>query len=188
MGRRNRQIHVNMSVMPRPDSTSAAGGRDAVADYATDPDHLQTASQMEFGCLTSALSQHLMTLAQSRLIKSPRAASLAMRQFFWIADHWSLTRHERRSILSVSDSTLRRYKAGHFKRGLRLPVLVRVSLVFNIYEATRNLMASSERAHEWMHLPNSARGFDGRSALDLMSSGLDGIALVWRHLSAQIVE
>lgn len=137
---------------------------------------------------TTVTQAESLNLEQIKLIKAPHAASVAMRQFFRIADQWSLTRLERCRILSVSESTLRRYARSQFARGLRRPVVVRLSLVFNVYEATRTLMADPGRAHEWMRLPNQASAFEGRSALDLMLAGLDGSVVVWTYLSGQILE
>lgn len=129
-----------------------------------------------------------MTTDRIKLIKSSRAASVGMREFFRVANYWSLTRKEQQLLLNVSASTLRRYELGQFKRGLRKPILARVSLVLNIYEATRILMVNPARAHDWVQTPNQASGFDGRPALELMLSGFDGLVFVWRYLSSQRLE
>lgn len=129
-----------------------------------------------------------MTSGRIKLINSSRAASVGMREFFRVANYWSLTRKEQQLLLNVSASTLRRYELGQFRRGLRNPILARVSLVLNIYEATRILIANPARAHDWVQIPNQASGFDGRPALELMLNGFDGLVFVWRYLSSQRLE
>lgn len=122
------------------------------------------------------------------MIQTPRAARVAIRQFCRIADLWGLSRRERQQLLTVSAPTLRRYETGEFKRGLRPETLERLSLVFNIYEASRTLMPDVAIAHAWPRRDNEADGFHGRSAIDIMTDDPSGLKQVWTYLNSQILK
>lgn len=121
-------------------------------------------------------------------IQTPKAAQVAMRQFCRIADLWRLSKRERQQLLAVSASTLRRYELGVFQRGLRSQTLERMSLIFNIYEATKILMSDAVLAHAWPKRSNDAEGFHGRSAIAVMTEGPDGLKQVWVYLDSQVLK
>lgn len=122
------------------------------------------------------------------VIQTPNAARVAIRQFCRIADLWGLSKRERQQLLAVSASTLRRYESGAFKRGLRSQTLERLSLVFNIYEATRILMTDAAIAYAWPRRSNDTHGFLGHSAIDVMIENPDGLKRVWVYLDSQVLK
>jgi excisionase family DNA binding protein len=103
-------------------------------------------------------------------LHSRSTAAAVFRVFENIAAAWHLTTTERAKLLGISRSTLYRWRRGHIP-GLEDPTIFRFSYVFGIYKALRLLFPTDERSVEWIRAPNSAPGFNGRSALDCMLQG-----------------
>lgn len=101
-----------------------------------------------------------------------RAAAIALRQFFAIAQAWGLSVQEELDMLGVGRTTLYAWKKGEFKRGLEPVTLERLSYVFNIYQALHLLFSDAGRANAWIRRPNTAPGFGGRPAFERMTSRL----------------
>ena len=69
---------------------------------------------------------------------------------------------------------------------LSADTLERISYVMGIYKALRILLPTEEAANDWVKKPNTARGFNGKSALDRMLAGrVIDLADVRRYLDAE---
>ena len=64
--------------------------------------------------------------------------------------------------------------------------LERISYILGIYKALRILLPTEKAANEWLHKPNNAPLFGGRSALEkLMKGHVLDLADVRRYLDAE---
>ena len=118
-----------------------------------------------------------------------RLTGTALRGFWRLARRWCLTDDEQLILLGISSkSTLLRWRKGKVI-ALRRDTFERLSLLFRIFRALHQLFGGA-RADEWIRLPNKARLFGGRSALDHMLGGstkdlydtcdyLDGVLNGW---------
>ena len=118
-----------------------------------------------------------------------RLTGAALRGFWSLARRWSLSDDEQLILLGISSkSTLLRWRRGDVM-ALRRDTFERLSLLFRIFTALHQLFGGA-RADEWIRLPNKARLFGGRSALDHMLGGstkdlydtcdyLDGVLTGW---------
>lgn len=111
----------------------------------------------------------------------------ALRAFFGLARAWQLTDEEQMKLLGLSScSTLERWKSGQDCE-LGEDTLERISCLLRIFEAINTLVPKAERADAWMRAPNQAPTFDGRSALEKMTSGdLADLRSVRQYLGAQL--
>jgi hypothetical protein len=110
----------------------------------------------------------------------------ALRTFFRIADRWRLTVDDQLTLLGgVPRSTYFKWK----RRGasnLTRDLLERLSYIFGIYKALQVLLPDAAIADAWIHQPNAAVPFGGRSALDVMRSGhVTDLYVVRRYLDAE---
>ncbi len=122
--------------------------------------------------------------------KSKADAALAAQQalgvFFNIAKAWDLSNSEQQTLLGISKSTLRAWKAGTVPAALRNDTRERLSYIFRIYAALGALFTIPERAYAWIKVTNSAPLFGGVRALDRMLGGLIGdLKMVADYLEAQ---
>ena len=115
-----------------------------------------------------------------------------MRAFFQIADAWNLTVGEQIALLGYpGESTYFKYKASASRADndgigtLSFDTLVRISLVLGIFKALHILYADEPLANRWVKLPNSNPLFGGKTALPLMTSGIDGLHQVRRLLDGR---
>ena len=110
----------------------------------------------------------------------------ALTAFFNITAAWALSAEEERTLLgSPPRSTFFKWKS---ERAVRLSpdTLERISYVMGIYKALRILLPTEEAANDWVKKPNTARGFNGKSALDRMLAGrVIDLADVRRYLDAE---
>ena len=114
-------------------------------------------------------------------------APAALRGFWSIADHWSLSDPEQMALLGLqSPSTLRDWQSGNIRQ-VDSPALERISYVFGIYKAINTLLPIPERADAWMRKPNDAPFLGGQSALEFMLSGKIGdLRAVRRYLDGEL--
>lgn len=100
-----------------------------------------------------------------------RLSGPALRTFFRIADAWSLSSEEARTLLgSPPRSTYFVWKkAGHGHLGR--DALERISYILGIYKALQILLPDPAAADAWVRKPNAAPVFGGRPALQRMLSG-----------------
>lgn len=111
--------------------------------------------------------------------------AVALKAFFRIAERWKLTQEQERVLLAVAPATLYRWKKQK-EIELHRDTLERISYVLGIYKALHILLPSTEAADSWLHKPNMAPLFGGRSALDkLMCGRVVDLSDVRRYLDAQ---
>ena len=110
----------------------------------------------------------------------------ALTAFFNITAGWGLSAEEERTLLgSPPRSTFFKWKSERSAR-LSPDTLERISYVMGIYKALRILLPTEEAANEWVKKPNTARGFNGKPALDRMLAGrVMDLADVRRYLDAE---
>jgi uncharacterized protein (DUF2384 family) len=111
----------------------------------------------------------------------------AIRTFVAIADLWGLSGEQRRSVLGYPSRSAyyswRRKAREHHSLTLSVDVLMRISAVFGIHAALRELFTTEREACGWLRGPHQAPPFDGQQPLDLIVSGaFDGILHVRRFL------
>lgn len=108
----------------------------------------------------------------------------ALRTFFNIAEAWKLHEPEQMRILGIdSRSTLQNWKRG-LVASISRDTLERISYIFGIYKGLHILLPST--ADEWVHKPNNAPLFGGRTALDRLASGnVADLYLVRQYIDAQ---
>lgn len=122
----------------------------------------------------------------SAQVPSGDVVAPALRTFFRIADRWRLTVEDQLTLLGgVPRSTYFKWK----RRGassVTRDLLERLSYIFGIYKALQILLPDAAIADAWIHQPNTAVPFGGRSALDLMRSGhVTDLYVVRRYLDAE---
>lgn len=110
---------------------------------------------------------------------------VALKAFFGITQKWGLSAEQERSLLGIPKATFYRWKQ-HLDGSLSLDTLERISYVLGIYKALRILLPTEQAATQWIHKPNSAPLFGGKSALDkLMKGHVLDLADVRRYLDAE---
>ncbi len=111
------------------------------------------------------------SVATPTAVELRRAAPAAIRAFFAIAAAWGLTNSQTRTLLgSPPESTFYQWKKGVVGTVSR-DLLERVSYVLGIYKDLQILLPDPAAADSWVHRPNSAVPFGGKSALDHMLGG-----------------
>ena len=113
-------------------------------------------------------------------------AAPALRAFFNIAERWELTAAQQRVLLgNPPSSTFFKWKKER-KGPVPRDVLERISYILGIYKALQILLPDPARADRWIHQPNTAPLFGGRSALDRMLGGNVGdLFAVRQYLDAE---
>ena len=96
-----------------------------------------------------------------------------------------MTSDQERILLGVPLSTFYRWKQNR-DGTLAVDTLERISYILGIYKALRILLPNENAAHEWIHKPNTASLFNGKSALEkLMMGRVIDLADVRRYLDAE---
>jgi len=114
-----------------------------------------------------------------------RLSGPAMRSFFKLAGKWDLSVNQQRGLLGwPAASTYHKYKAGQVGI-LSFDALTRISLLLGIYQALHILYPQAELADQWIKLRNVNPLLGGKSPLDLMLDGIDGLFQVRRLLDAR---
>jgi len=118
---------------------------------------------------------------------SERLSGTALRTFLAIAKAWDLTSSQARILLgSLPESTYFKYVKNPDSAKLSRDTLERISHVVGIFKAINILLPRTESADEWVHRPNEAVLFKGRSALDHMLGGsYDDISAVRHYLDGE---
>lgn len=133
---------------------------------------------------TSGMSALLSPAPQKVDVHSPEAAKSVLSVFFRLADEWKLTPAHQQQLLAIPRATYYEWKKG------RVPALdrdkvERLSYLLGIYKALQILFPTAERAARWIHAPNDAPLFGGRSALDRMLAGrMNDLHVVRQYLDA----
>lgn len=117
------------------------------------------------------------------------AAGPALRTFFNIARQWRLDDAQTMTLLGFDDrtrSTFYRWKRDPDSARLGRDRLERLSYIFGIYKDLQILLPDEQAADAWIHRPNDATPFGGRSALGRMLSGhVADLYEVRRYLDAE---
>jgi uncharacterized protein (DUF2384 family) len=124
--------------------------------------------------------------ADATSFDSEELGATALTAFFNITAGWALSAEEERTLLgSPPRSTFFKWKSERAAK-LSPDTIERISYVMGIYKALRILLPTEESANDWIKKPNSARGFNGQSALDRMLAGrVVDLADVRRYLDAE---
>ncbi|MEN3972879.1 MbcA/ParS/Xre antitoxin family protein [Sphingomicrobium sp. XHP0235] len=109
----------------------------------------------------------------------------SLKVFRNIADAWRLSETERMAVLDIND--LRKYELLMSDSGLvSSDILDRISRCLGIYKALHTIFSDSTSANEWLRRPNTARPFDGQSALTyVLEHRACGLIEVRQYLDAQ---
>ena len=122
-------------------------------------------------------------------LQTKEAAGAALRTYFNIAKTWALDESQAMTLLGFDQktrSTYFRWKKDPDSAQLGRDRLERLSYIFGIYKGLQILLPEASAADGWIHRPNSAAPFGGRSALDRMLSGhVADLYEVRRYLDAQ---
>lgn len=118
-----------------------------------------------------------------------RHGGAGFRTFVNIAQQWDLTRQEQADLLSIDTATFDDLKSRISAReDVEVPVdvVLRLGCALSIYASLGDLL-SVDRSANWLRASNSTPLFDGKPALELMTTGdladLDNVA---KYLLAQI--
>jgi hypothetical protein len=116
-----------------------------------------------------------------------QATPPALRTFFKIAELWKLNVVQQMTLLGVdARSTYFKWKKYPEQTVLHKDTLERISYILGIYKALQILLPNPESADEWIHKPNQAILFQGKSALELMLSGnVSDLYEVRRYLDSE---
>lgn len=99
----------------------------------------------------------------------PAKATIALRAFFAMADHWQLSTEEARVLLGQpARATFFQWKSGRVSR-VPHDVIRRISWLLGIWKALQILFPEPARADAWIRSSNALLG--GQSALQRMLAG-----------------
>jgi uncharacterized protein (DUF2384 family) len=111
--------------------------------------------------------------------------AVALKAFFAIARRWALSSEQERILLGTHKATFYRWKNKN-QGALSNDTLERISYILGIYKALRILLPTEKTASQWIHKPNAAPLFNGKSALDKLLQGrVVDLADVRRYLDAE---
>jgi len=107
-----------------------------------------------------------------------------------LADFWSLTDEEQAQILKTDIHTLESWRA-RVDAGesvlLDLDTITRVGCMVGIFRSLMTLFRADEISVGWLRTPNSSQLFNGRTAIDMMTSDNEHELFdVYRYLKAQV--
>jgi hypothetical protein len=114
-------------------------------------------------------------------------AGAALRTFFNIACAWRLDAEQAMALLGLSSrSTYFKWKNNPEGARLSRDTIERLSYIFGIYKALQTLLPKPASADTWVHRPNAAAPFGGKSALERMLAGqVADLYVVRQYLDAQ---
>lgn len=100
------------------------------------------------------------------------------------AEAWGLTNTESAALFDVPTATWSRMKGGSYRGILDQDKLTRASLIIGLFNGLASLF-DGPLAYGWPKAPNAGPGFDGKTPLDVMSSGgIPAMMRVRRHIDA----
>jgi len=118
-----------------------------------------------------------------------KIAGAALRTFFNIVSAWNLDAMQAMTLLGFDEgnrSTYFKWKRDPESARLTKDKLERLSYIFGIYKALQIVLPKPESADSWIHRPNKALPFGGKSALDRMLSGhVSDLYVVRQYLDAE---
>jgi hypothetical protein len=112
-------------------------------------------------------------LATSLAPATKSTAATGLRTAVAILDKWGATGEQGEAILRVSHSTYARAKrkGGLQSVNLDRDQLTRISFVLNIHAALRVIFDNPDNVYGFMRMANHNEFFNGRSPLEVMSTG-----------------
>lgn len=117
---------------------------------------------------------------------SADTARAGIQTFFNIAREWKLSPAEQMQLLAVPRATYYQWR----KHPERIPALdrdklTRLSYLLGIYKALQIIFPTTYDTALWIHAPNDAPLFNGRSALERMLAGqMNDLHVVRQYLDA----
>lgn len=107
-----------------------------------------------------------------------------------LAHFWGLTDEEQAQILKTDIHTLESWRA-RVDAGesvlLDLDTITRVGCMVGIFRSLMTLFRADEISVGWLRTPNSSQLFNGRTAIDMMTSDNEHELFdVYRYLKAQV--
>lgn len=122
----------------------------------------------------------------TRPLSDEQMSRAAFQAFFGITEDWGLTADEQNTLLgSLPRSSFYRLRASK-SANATVDMLDRISYVMGIHKALRILLPDLNDVARWIHQPNKAPLFGGRSALEKMLSGhMQDLAELRRYLDAE---
>lgn len=94
-------------------------------------------------------------------------ADVGLRTFFKIARLWKLTPEQEAMLLGLqSKDSLTDLSDSGFLKPLGPETIIRISYVLGIYKQLNTLLPIPANADDWLKKPNSAKLFNGTSALE----------------------
>lgn len=131
-----------------------------------------------------------MAVSTAAVARSRRElAPAAVRAFARLAEIWRLSGAQQARLLGLEptqQSTLYKWKSRPDRANLSHDTLERISYLIGTYKALHVLLPDDAAADEWIHQPNDAPLFAGRSALDRMLGGsMHDLFLVRAYLDAE---
>lgn len=118
-----------------------------------------------------------------------KTAGAALRTFFNIATAWDLNASQAMTLLGFDErsrSTYFKWKRDPKNARITKDKLERLSYIFGIYKALQIVLPKPESADAWIHRPNQAAPFGGKSALNRMLSGnVADLYVVRQYLDAE---
>ncbi len=113
------------------------------------------------------------------------AAQAAVGTVLNIMEKWECSEKEKMALLGVGRSTLHKYQATPASARLSPDLLERISYLLNIHAVLRILFENPENQYGFMRMPNKNDFFDGKTPMEILSSGLvSALYEVHRHLDA----
>lgn len=103
----------------------------------------------------------------SKLISNASGLRAAVR----ILERWGASQDDMVRVLRVSRSSISRAKANLDSIGLDDDQLDRISYILNIHAALRTLFENPDNVYGFMSLKNHNEFFNGRSPLEIITSG-----------------
>lgn len=112
-------------------------------------------------------------LPQSAQLQDKRTAAIGLRTAITLLERWGASGEQGEAILRVSHSTYARAKreSGLSEVTLDRDQLTRISFILNIHAALRTLFDNPDNLYGFMKMANHNAFFNGRSPLEVMSSG-----------------
>lgn len=126
------------------------------------------------------------TEAGRQPVSQQQMGAAGLRAFKQIAAAWGLSVKDQLRLLGEpARSTYFAWRSHPEKSNLPRDTLERLSNILGIYKSLQILFPDPKRADQWIHQPNSAPLFGGRSALDRMLAGnVSDLNAVRRYLDS----